>query len=291
MIEPERKVHPIAAAFPMIPDAELDELAAHIKANGLLNSIKLGPDGSIWDGRNRDAACKRAGVEPWYETVPEGVDALAYILGQNDHRRHNSTGQRAMAAALAVKKDEELSTGGQSVSGAAREASVHRSRVAEALTVLEWAPDLAPLVLDGTRYLKDTYAEARRRKDEKASQDERDARELAEVKAKTAKLREKAPDLAELVGEWRLSLDVAVAELDKREDEEKERRERDTAGFARATSYLAALLGQEPARIARDWLPKANTYASIAGCETLWTADGLRDLARRLGEAADAWRE
>lgn len=286
MSEPERKVHPAAAVFPMLSDDELADLGEDIKANGLVHAIVVDKDGQIVDGRNRDEACRRAGVEPRYETL-NGHDPVAFILSANVHRRHMSTGQRAMA----VARVRLFATNKQRQQDVADAADVSQPSVAKANVVLRHAPDLAELVLSGGMFLDDAYAKARARKVEQETEAEADARALAETTVKAARLQAAAPDLADLVAEWRMSLDEAMSVLEKREHEEQERRERDTAGFARATSYLAALLGQEPVRIARDWLPKANTYASIAGCETLWTADGLRDLARRLGEAADAWRE
>ena len=51
------KTHPAADLFPMMTDAELTELAADIKANGLLNPVVL-LDGQILDGRNRLRACE-----------------------------------------------------------------------------------------------------------------------------------------------------------------------------------------------------------------------------------------
>ena len=43
----ELAVHPVAALFPMLADDELDELAADIKANGLLQPIVLDAKGAI----------------------------------------------------------------------------------------------------------------------------------------------------------------------------------------------------------------------------------------------------
>ena len=60
----ELAVHPVAALFPMLAGDELEELAADIKARGLLQPIVLDAEGRILDGRNRLAACKIAGVEP-----------------------------------------------------------------------------------------------------------------------------------------------------------------------------------------------------------------------------------
>ena len=55
------KAHPIAELFPMMTSAELDELAADIKANGLQQPIIV-HEGQVLDGRNRLAACLRAEV-------------------------------------------------------------------------------------------------------------------------------------------------------------------------------------------------------------------------------------
>lgn len=66
-------VHPAADVFPMMPEEELDALAADIKANGLRTPIsffgvaeserKDDSEVSLADGRNRLEAMDRAGVE------------------------------------------------------------------------------------------------------------------------------------------------------------------------------------------------------------------------------------
>ncbi len=92
------KVHPVAEMFPMMTEEELDELAADIKENGLLNPIIKDNDGILIDGRNRLEACKRAGVLPTFETL-NGIDPIVFIMSSNDKRRHMTKGQRAMIAA------------------------------------------------------------------------------------------------------------------------------------------------------------------------------------------------
>jgi ParB-like chromosome segregation protein Spo0J len=57
-------VHPIADLFPMMTDEELANLAADIKANGLIHPVVLDKNGVLLDGRNRDRACQIAGIEP-----------------------------------------------------------------------------------------------------------------------------------------------------------------------------------------------------------------------------------
>ena len=98
----EFEVHPCAALFPMMNEAELQELADDIKLNGLLDPIYYGSiPGSkhsvLIDGRNRMAACKLAGVDPEFAYF-QGDDVEAYIISKNVHRRHLDTGQGAMIA-------------------------------------------------------------------------------------------------------------------------------------------------------------------------------------------------
>ena len=90
--------HKLANLFPMIQGAELEDLAADIKENGLLEKIWLHDDGSILDGRNRYRACKLVGVEPGYRAYT-GDDPLRFVVSLNMRRRHLTESQRAMVAA------------------------------------------------------------------------------------------------------------------------------------------------------------------------------------------------
>ena len=71
-------VHPYADKFPMLTDAELDELAESIATIGLINPIVVDTAGLILDGRNRLEACNRSGVET-VTTVYEGGDVAEFI--------------------------------------------------------------------------------------------------------------------------------------------------------------------------------------------------------------------
>jgi hypothetical protein len=98
--------HPYAELFSMEGGESLEELAADIAANGLVNAIVL-DEGLILDGRRRYAACKLAEVEGRFENFsylvaqgrakPNGQ--LAFVVSQNLHRRHLSDAQRAEVAA------------------------------------------------------------------------------------------------------------------------------------------------------------------------------------------------
>jgi hypothetical protein len=100
------QIHPCADIWPLMTDAQLDELAADIAANGQILPI-MTLDGMILDGRNRWLACERAGVEPWLQAVEtDDPDAVAWSL--NEHRRHASESVRGLAA----RRRETLGHGG-----------------------------------------------------------------------------------------------------------------------------------------------------------------------------------
>ena len=91
------KYHPIADVWPMMQEDQLQELAADIKKNGLIQPVWL-YQGMILDGRNRWAACKIAGVEP--KTKEYTGDApTAFAVSLNDKRRHMNKGSLAAVAA------------------------------------------------------------------------------------------------------------------------------------------------------------------------------------------------
>lgn len=108
------QAHPLAELFPMLPDAEIRELADDICTYGQRVPIIL-LDGMILDGRNRFAACQFAGIEPIFEEY-QGDDPLGFVLSHNLHRRHLTESQRALIAAKLVDWDIGIN---QNTAGAA----------------------------------------------------------------------------------------------------------------------------------------------------------------------------
>lgn len=215
-------VHPLAAIFPMLSDEELAELAADIKENGQLHPIICTVDGKlIVDGRNRIAACKIAGVEPWFENrICSEEEARALIVSANLQRRNMTKGQQAMA--LAMIHPEPAKRGGTKDRGSmfGDQTLVTRERLSLARAVYRASPDvLAPVVLSGAMSLDAAILELEARR-----------REAESDTVRIARLRNEAPDIADLVLEERLGLEEAIAALDKRIAEAKrvEASKRDT---------------------------------------------------------------
>jgi hypothetical protein len=117
------KVHPAADGFPMMSDAELDELAADIAKNGLQQSI-------VWistkegllllDGRNRLAAIARVADQKRRDELEEELqkravilpgfaDPWSYVVSANLLRRHLTAEQKRELIATLLKADPERS--------------------------------------------------------------------------------------------------------------------------------------------------------------------------------------
>jgi ParB-like chromosome segregation protein Spo0J len=98
--------HPICLLIPSADEDELQDLTDDIRAHGLIDPIVLF-EGMILDGRNRAAACERAGVAPRYVRFGGGrEDALILVVSHNLKRRHLS--KQAIADALVAAEDFNL---------------------------------------------------------------------------------------------------------------------------------------------------------------------------------------
>jgi ParB/RepB/Spo0J family partition protein len=145
----------------MLDEEELEELAADIKANGLLIPLLVGPlngEHVLIDGRNRREACRRVGVVPNYTVLSDWENPINYTISANIIRRHMTKGQRAMAVASVCPFS------GQTQRQLARQSGLSKGLVGNAAVVLKHAPDLAPSVLAGHLSLDNAYEEARVRK-------------------------------------------------------------------------------------------------------------------------------
>lgn len=132
--------HALADLFPMLSDADLNELADDIAARGQENPVWLF-QGKIIDGRNREEACHRAGIVPRYSEYV-GDDPLGFVLSLNLRRRHLTESQRAMVAAKIVDWERGMN---QSTAGSA---NLQTREAAKRLSISERAVAAAKRIRD-----------------------------------------------------------------------------------------------------------------------------------------------
>jgi ParB-like chromosome segregation protein Spo0J len=187
-------VHPAAAAFPMMNDAKLNELAEDIKQHGLLHPIVLNHDETILiDGRNRLRACEIADLEFRVVTLPEGYtdeQIINYVVSANERRRHLTPGQKAAVAyalepmyaeaakermLAGVKADptanspEGVEQVGEAREQAAKAVGSSGRSVSDFKALSKDAPDLAEKVRNGQMTLNAATKERQARKPRKPS--------------------------------------------------------------------------------------------------------------------------
>ena len=96
-------VHEAAALFPLLPEAELKELAEDIKANGLIYPVIMCDD-KILDGRNRLLACEAIGMGVRfrdYRTYKSNHTATEWVMAANSKRRQLTASQKGAIASEA----------------------------------------------------------------------------------------------------------------------------------------------------------------------------------------------
>lgn len=85
--------HPLSAAFPSMPEAEIEALAADIKKHGQREPGLL-LDGMVLDGWHRYLACGLIDLDFRSEEFT-GDDPVSFVKSKNWHRRHLTASQKA----------------------------------------------------------------------------------------------------------------------------------------------------------------------------------------------------
>ena len=163
------KFHDVANLLPLMPPAELSELAADIKAYGQREPIYTF-DGDIVDGRNRFLACQQAGVEPAFEEWEGKGSLVAFVISENVKRRHLTSSQRAVIGEAAeelfrkeAKERQRISPGrgrkgvekfppvfsGKARDQAAKAVGTNGHYITDVKAIKQAAPELVPLMRDG----------------------------------------------------------------------------------------------------------------------------------------------
>jgi len=191
--------HEASRIYPMLSDDLLQELAADIRENGLLEPILIDVDDRIIDGRNRYAACKIAEVEPVFEVHTDADSIVSVVLSLNHKRRHLNKGQLAACAAKAeelMKAEREAAAerrkategrpkklsqkvdsvsdrnDSKTVSRVAEQFGTNRQYVADARKIRDESPETLDRVHTGEITLQDAKREVRKQRQEKAAKTE-----------------------------------------------------------------------------------------------------------------------
>jgi len=223
----------------MLDEPEMHALVLSIKERGLEHPILLAADGTLMDGRNRLAACERAGVEPTFTTYDGTADPRAVIISLNVQRRHVSQGQRAV---IVAKYRASLQETPRPLAQDAERHGLSTTRLSNAVTVLKYAPDLAEQVWNGYCPLDTAYVTA--------------ARNKAAAKALAAahdKFRAEAPDLFAQVTDGELTFEQAQQRQRVRTIDVQHRL--DQAGGPTFTEQAAAatITWDQAEDLARQW--------------------------------------
>src|SRR5262245_47111678 len=125
-----------------------------------------------------------------------GQDTVAFILSANIHRRHLTKGQAAMVVAKACPEKDQTDRRLAAIT------KISRNRINSARIILQYAPDLVDAVIAVSVSIDDAYQMAL---DRKAAANT--------TEKQLERLQAKAPDLADLVKEERLSPEEAFAAM------------------------------------------------------------------------------
>lgn len=190
--------HRYADAFPMASEEELDELAASVAAVGLIHPIVLTPDGQVLDGRNRLEACKRAGIEPTFETRDgDDDDFKEFVIGANTTGRRESMTVQMAAAATALILGHERRKNGRWKRGTINEdlrlsdSNMKKSMEQSGLVLDVLGPPYLEQVRDGDVSLNHVYEQARAERERQ----ENEARAAAEEAAREQREEEHAREV------------------------------------------------------------------------------------------------
>jgi len=178
-----KSIHPVAKLFPLMEENQYKGLLQSIKETGQQETIKLLADGTLVDGRNRLLALAELGLVCTSQIV-EPKDVTSWIVNANLHRRHLTSGQRAMIAeelCTLQHGTNQFSNRGlprvellpETLQTAAKKMDVARASVSMARDVRKHAPELVDEVKSGSKSLKSAarVAETKRRASKPARKD------------------------------------------------------------------------------------------------------------------------
>src|SRR5579883_691980 len=182
----EDRFHEVTTLFPPMEEKEYRSLVADIQEHGLREPIWM-YQGKIIDGRHRSCACEQLGIEPIYREWDGKGSLIAFVVSLNLERRHLTSSQRAMISldverrlAQEAKEREQVRKRAtilerfpgrervvplkpkiHAASQAAVLTGTNAHYVTDAKMIAHTAPELGPLVKNGTLTLPEAKTLAR----------------------------------------------------------------------------------------------------------------------------------
>ena len=143
--------HPLSAVWPDLNLTDHAALEKSIAERGVLFPITI-HEGQVLDGWHRHQIATKLGLECPAEELPEGEDPTAFVLAQNQHRRHMKPGQwAAVLAQLEAlpqgrpRRDRSHATAEE----LAEENPVSRRTIQTVRAIQRDAPDLVEPIKEG----------------------------------------------------------------------------------------------------------------------------------------------
>lgn len=197
-----------------MPADDFANLVGDIKTNGL-REHGWTYEGMVIDGWHRYKACEQAGVRFRYEEY-KGKDPAGFVESLNDHRRHMTASQRAMAkvsvnAWRGRGKSAPGADSGKTVEEMAKEASVSPRTIAQAKDAFE--AGLQEPVRDGAISVKAAAEIAKGRDPDKKKPDLKDRR-IAELTQTNEALKDEMEQVREGAAEAVAQAELAAALMD-----------------------------------------------------------------------------
>ena len=143
--------HPLSAVWPDLNLTDHAALEKSIAERGVLFPITI-HEGQVLDGWHRHQIAQSLGLDCPTEQLPEGEDPIAFVMAQNQHRRHMKPGQwAAVLAQLEAlpqgrpRSDRQIATAEE----LAEENPVSRRTIQTVRAIHRDAPDLVEPIKQG----------------------------------------------------------------------------------------------------------------------------------------------
>lgn len=139
------KRHPLSGDYKDIGGHAWKLFVANLKKHGIVGHRKITlHEGQILDGWQLFRGCVELGIEPDFETLPEGVSPETFVETRNDTRRHETADEAASRIEARRKRVAEARTSGESIRVIAENEGVSHTTVKndiEAATVKGFTVD------------------------------------------------------------------------------------------------------------------------------------------------------